>query len=49
MAFESNKPADFVELIMALRETEASRFTVRDTPICTCVRKTIPEALDDLG
>lgn len=49
VAFESDKPADFVELIMALRETESSRFTLRDTPILTCVRKTIHEVLDDLG
>lgn len=49
VAFESDKPADFVELIMALRETEASRFTLRDTPIFTCIQKTIHETLDDLG
>ena len=49
VAFESDRPADFVELIMALRETEASRFTLRDTPIFTCIQKTIHEALDDLG
>ena len=49
VAFESDKPADFVDLVMALRETEGSRFTLRDTPIITCVRKTIHEALDDLG
>lgn len=49
VAFESDQPADFVELIMALRETEASRFTLRDTPIFTCIQKTIHETLDDLG
>ncbi|MBZ0158700.1 MAG: chlorite dismutase family protein [bacterium] len=49
VAFESDRPADFVELIMALRETEASRFTLRDTPIFTCIQKTIHETLDDLG
>jgi chlorite dismutase len=49
VAFESDQPADFVDLVMALRETEGSRFTLRDTPIFTCVRKTIHETLDDLG
>lgn len=49
VAFEGDKPADFVELIMALRETEASHFTLRDTPIFTCIQKTIHETLDDLG
>jgi chlorite dismutase len=49
VAFESDKPADFVDLVMALRETEGSRFTLRDTPIITCIRKPILETLDDLG
>ncbi|MBF8297438.1 MAG: cld [candidate division NC10 bacterium] len=49
VAFESDKPGDFVDLVMALRETEGSRFTLRDTPIITCIRKPIHEALDDLG
>ena len=49
VAFESDKPADFVDLVMALRETEGSRFTLRDTPIITCIRKPIHETLDDLG
>ena len=49
VAFESDRPADFVELIMALRETEASHFTLRDTPIFTCIQKTIHETLNDLG
>jgi len=49
VAFETDQPADFLDLVMALRETEGSRFTLRDTPILTCIRKTIQEALDDLG
>lgn len=49
VAFETNEPSDFVDLVMALRETEGSRFTLRDTPIFTCVRKTLPEVLEDLG
>jgi chlorite dismutase len=32
-AFECEAPADFLELMLTLRETEASRYTERDTPI----------------
>jgi chlorite dismutase len=32
-AFECEAPSDFLELMMTLRETEASRYTERDTPI----------------
>ena len=32
-AFECDEPADFLELMLTLRETEASRYTERDTPI----------------
>ncbi|GAC1334478.1 MAG: chlorite dismutase family protein [Candidatus Dormibacteria bacterium] len=49
VAFETNEPADFLDLVMDLRETEGSVFTVRDTPIFTCVAKPIREVLADLG
>jgi chlorite dismutase len=49
VAFETNEPADFVDLVMDLRETESSMFTVRDTPIFTCVSKPLAEVLADLG
>jgi chlorite dismutase len=49
VAFESNQPSDFVDLVMALRETESSRYTQRDTPIFTCVRGEIETVLDTLG
>jgi chlorite dismutase len=32
-AFECEEPVDFLHLMMTLRETEASRYTERDTPI----------------
>jgi chlorite dismutase len=32
-AFECEAPSDFLELMMTLRETEASRYTERDVPI----------------
>ena len=49
LAFETDEPGDFVDLVMALRETDGSRYTVRDTPILTCVRATTREMLDSLG
>jgi chlorite dismutase len=48
VAFESDRPADFLDLVMELRETEASTYTERDTPIFTCVAKEVSEALGDL-
>ena len=49
VAFETDSPADFLDLVMALRDTEASRFTLRDTPIFTCVAKPFQKILADLG
>lgn len=48
VAFETDEPKDFLDLVMALRETRASRYTVRDTPIFTCVRTPLEEVLDQL-
>jgi chlorite dismutase len=49
VAFESDHPEDFVDLVMELRETDASRYTVRDTPILTGILKKVPELLENLG
>jgi chlorite dismutase len=49
VAFESNYPQDFLDLVQELRETESSRFTVRDTPTYTCVARPIDDALNLLG
>lgn len=49
VAFESDFPGDFLDLVMELREAEASRYTLLDTPIFTCVRKNLKDALNDLG
>ncbi len=37
LAFESESPADFSDLVNDLRPTEASRYTALETPIFTCV------------
>ena len=47
-AFECESPADFLELMKALRETEASRYTERDTPIFVGTAQEIRAVLDSL-
>jgi chlorite dismutase len=49
VAFETDYPADFLDLVQELRETKASSFTLRDTPMFTCRRRTLEECLDALG
>jgi chlorite dismutase len=44
-AFECEEPADFMHLMLRLRESEASRYTERDTPIFVGRHVTIREAL----
>jgi chlorite dismutase len=47
-AFECDEPADFMHLMLTLRESEASRYTLRDTPIFVGRHVTAREALDSL-
>ena len=49
VAFETDTPQDFLDLVMELRETKGSRYTLRDTPIFTCVAKPFREILNDIG
>jgi chlorite dismutase len=49
VAFESDTADEFLDLVQELRETESSKFTVRDTPMYTCRRSTIEEILDSIG
>ena len=49
VAFETDVPADFLDLVQELRESQGSLYTLRDTPIFTCINKEINEALDCLG
>lgn len=37
VAFETDSPADFVDLVMDLRTARTSAYTLRDTPIFTCI------------
>jgi chlorite dismutase len=45
VAFECDEPAAFLDLVMELRESQASRYTERETPIFTCVRMTPSDAI----
>jgi chlorite dismutase len=47
-AFECDEPADFMHLMLTLRESEASRYTQRDTPIFVGKHVEIRAALDAL-
>ncbi|HET9985478.1 MAG TPA: chlorite dismutase family protein [Longimicrobiales bacterium] len=49
MAFEADYLGRFVDLLMALRLTEASRFTLRDTPSFTCLSRSLEDCLEALG
>ena len=45
VAFETDEPRDFLDLVQRLRTTESSRFTKRDTPTFTCVAASVERAL----
>ncbi len=49
LAFETDYPEDFLDLLMALRETQGRLYTQLDTPIFTCTNKSLPDALNLLG
>jgi chlorite dismutase len=48
VAFETEEPKDFLDLVQELRETESSKYTLRDTPIFTCVQTPMENLLDQL-
>lgn len=49
VAYETNDLAAFQGLVIALRSTEARRYTLRDTPIFTCIHRPVLETLTLLG
>jgi chlorite dismutase/nitrite reductase/ring-hydroxylating ferredoxin subunit len=49
VSFETDEPADFLDLVMELREAKSSTYTLRDTPVFTCVAMGLRETLDTLG
>lgn len=49
VAFETDHIGRFLDLLMALRLTEASKYTLRDTPSFTCLALGLGECLDAVG
>jgi chlorite dismutase len=49
VAFEADSAAEFLDLVQELRETESSKYTLRDTPMYTCRRSPVEEILDSLA
>jgi chlorite dismutase len=46
LAFESDEPKDFLDLMMELRETKASSYTIKDTPTFTGILRPVGDILD---
>ncbi len=48
VAFDTDDPGAFLDLVQRLRGTEASSFTLRDTPSFTCIAASLERALNAL-
>ena len=48
VAFETDNPGDFLDLVQRLRTTVASAYTLRDTPSFTCIAASLQRALSAL-
>jgi chlorite dismutase len=48
VAFDTDDAAAFLDLVQRLRTTEASSFTLRDTPSFTCIATSVERALNAL-
>ncbi len=49
LSFETDHPEDFLNLVMDLRTSEASKYTAVETPLFTCVNVEPGKMLDLLG
>jgi chlorite dismutase len=49
LSFEAESPEKFQDLMVELRESEASAYTELDTPIFTCRRRSLEKILEFLG
>jgi chlorite dismutase len=45
VAFETDEPSEFLDLVQRLRTTESSLYTKRDTPTFSCISMSVPRAL----
>src|SRR4051812_21794250 len=48
VSFECDDPGEFLDLVQELRTSESSAYTLRDTPIFTCVSMSVGRAVDAL-
>ena len=48
VSFEADDPGRFLDLVQELRGSESSSYTLRDTPIFTCIAMSVGRALDAL-
>jgi chlorite dismutase len=48
VAFETDDPGSFLDLVQRLRTTESSLYTLRDTPTFTCINTSVERALSAL-
>jgi chlorite dismutase len=48
VAFDTDDPGAFLELVQRLRSTEASAYTQRDTPSFTCINASLERAVNAL-
>ena len=48
VSFECDDPGEFLDLVHELRPSESSAYTLRDTPIFTCIASSVRHALDAL-
>jgi chlorite dismutase len=48
VSFDADDPAEFLDLVHELRSTESSSYTLRETPIFTCISAPPERALDAL-
>jgi chlorite dismutase len=49
ISFETDEPRDFIALASELRDTAASKYTLRGMPVYTCRQLPLTECLDSLG
>jgi chlorite dismutase len=48
VAFETDHPGDFLDLVHRLRSSESSAYTERDVPVFTCISASVERALNAL-
>lgn len=49
VAFESDEPEDFLDMVMEMREAKARPYTLKDTPLFTCISRDPKLILDSIG